>query len=67
MGDGSIRSGQSFSYYYFETGSYNIRLTVRDNEGLTDTEVRSVYVWCDAFPYDADNPEKIPSGCLEPL
>ena len=50
MGDGSIRTGQSTSYTYFEPGDYTIRLTVTDNDGLTDTDFEFVFVACENGP-----------------
>lgn len=70
MGDGRIRSGSSFSYTYFDTGNFQIRLTVRDNDNLTDVESRSVYVYggCAPIPVtDPDNPDKLVEPCLEPV
>ena len=47
MGDGSIRTGQTTSHFYFESGSFNIRLIVTDNDGQTDTAFEFVFVSCE--------------------
>jgi PKD repeat protein len=44
MGDGTYRSGQSTSHFYSQDGTYVIRLTVTDNDGLTDTALDFVSV-----------------------
>ena len=45
MGDGTSRSGSSFSHTYWNSGSYTIQLTVRDNHNLTATKFSWVNVY----------------------
>ncbi|MEM9557578.1 MAG: PKD domain-containing protein [Acidobacteriota bacterium] len=75
MGNGVTRTGSSFSYTYWDAGSYTIRLTVRDDDYLTDQATRFVYVYsndgCDQpFPdepiLDA-NGEQVIEPCLDPV
>lgn len=35
LGDGGVRSGQSFNYTYFDAGSFIVTLTVTDGSGLS--------------------------------
>ncbi len=44
FGDGSSGSGVSLYHRYTSAGTYTVRLTVRDNNGATDTTTKSVVV-----------------------
>jgi DNA/RNA endonuclease G (NUC1) len=44
FGDGSSGTGESVSHVYTQDGAYTVRLTVTDNDGLTDTVTVSVTV-----------------------
>ena len=44
FGDGSSGSGESVSHVYAQDGAYTVRLTVTDNDGLTDTATVNVTV-----------------------
>jgi PKD repeat protein len=44
FGDGGSASGPVVGHAFASTGSYNVRLTVTDNGGATDTSTRSVSV-----------------------
>lgn len=37
FGDGTVGSGETASHVYVQDGTYTVRLTVTDNDGLTDT------------------------------
>lgn len=55
MGDGTNRTGSSFSHTYWTNGFYTIQLTVRDDDNLTDTYIRSANVYgCGGFPVPVD-------------
>ncbi|MEM6793887.1 MAG: S8 family serine peptidase, partial [Acidobacteriota bacterium] len=47
MGDGSTRTGVSFSHWYVDGGNYSIRLRVTDDTGLSDFDWDYVFVNCD--------------------
>lgn len=42
FGDGSQASGQTASHTYTSVGTYTLRLTVTDNEGLTNSSTRTI-------------------------
>mgnify|MGYP001815659642 FL=1 len=42
LGDGASTSGEQVSYDYEESGTYNIRLTVKDNEGASDLSTHTI-------------------------
>ncbi len=45
FGDGSTGSGTSASHTYSSSGTYTVRLTVTDNDDLTDSESRQITVY----------------------
>jgi PKD repeat protein len=44
FGDGSTASIRSPEHVYISTGTYNVTLTVRDNDGATDTVIKTIMV-----------------------
>lgn len=44
FGDGASASGETTNHTYASNGSYSVSLTVTDNEGATDTEIRTISV-----------------------
>ena len=42
--DGATGSGQTINHTFSSTGSYNIRLTITDNEGATDSTTKTITV-----------------------
>jgi len=44
FGDGSIGTGVSVTHTFAQDGAFTVRLTVTDNDGLTDTETLTVNV-----------------------
>jgi len=55
FGDGSRASGSTVSHTYSSDGTYTVRLTVTDDEGLTGTTTRQVTV----VPEDPPNQEPV--------
>ena len=50
-GDGGISSGQSRSHTFFEGGDYQVRLTVRDDDGASASTTRFLFVACGVGPF----------------
>jgi len=42
--DGATGSGQTINHTFSSTGSYNVRLTITDNEGATDSTTKTITV-----------------------
>jgi PKD repeat protein len=53
FGDGSTGSGKTVTHTYAATASYSVTLTVTDNEGLTGSLTRSVFVQYNSPPVAA--------------
>ena len=45
FGDGGTDSGEIVTYKYTSPGSYQVNLTVTDNDSLTDTEIKEITVY----------------------
>ena len=42
--DGNVGTGQTVNHIFTSTGSYNVKLTVTDNEGVTDSTTKTITV-----------------------
>lgn len=62
LGDGNQRSGVTIDYSYSETGDYSVILTVRDNDQLEDTSIRTVKI----IPSDLDSDDDGVVDVLDP-
>jgi len=62
FGEGSTASGKSVSHSYKKTGEFNIKLTVKDNQGLSGRLIETLTVYTDdpvaGFSYSPDRSEK---------
>lgn len=67
FGDGGADSGEIVTYKYTSLGTYQVNLTVTDNDNLTDTEIKEVTVY-EVLPAKLyiDPPEIINATLLPP-
>ena len=45
FGDGNVGEGKVVTHAYTQVGEYNVRLTVTDNDGMTDTKERKIQIY----------------------
>ena len=51
FGDGNTTTGKIVNHSYFSVGNYTVNLTVTDNEGLTNSTTRVIYVGISLSPW----------------